>query len=106
VVEISTRLTSQQLLEKIKAVETILNLQPKLNKGPRMVDLDILLFNDERSDDEQLRLPHPAICRRKFVLVPLLEIEPQAYCHVDRRPYQKCLTRLADPSQQVEVYHG
>jgi 2-amino-4-hydroxy-6-hydroxymethyldihydropteridine diphosphokinase len=106
VVEVDTRLSSRQLLDKIKVVETLFNLQPRINKGPRVIDLDILLYGDEQIDSEQLQLPHPAICRRKFVLVPLLEIEPDALCPVDHRRYDECLTLLNDTSQKVEIYHG
>jgi 2-amino-4-hydroxy-6-hydroxymethyldihydropteridine diphosphokinase len=106
VVEVDTRLSARQLLEKIKVVEGLFNMQPRINKGPRVIDLDILLYGDERIDSDRLRLPHPAICRRKFVLVPLLEIEPDAHCPVDRRRYDECLALLNDPSQKVEAYHG
>lgn len=106
VVEVDTRLSSRQLLDKIKVVETLFNLQPRINKGPRVIDLDILLYGDEHIDSDRLQLPHPAICRRKFVLVPLLEIEPDALCPVDQRRYDECLALLNDPSQQVEAYHG
>jgi 2-amino-4-hydroxy-6-hydroxymethyldihydropteridine diphosphokinase len=67
VVEVDTRLSSRQLLDKIKVVETLFNIQPRINKGPRVIDLDILLYGDEHIDSDQLQLPHPAICRRKFV---------------------------------------
>lgn len=106
VVEIDTRLSSRQLLDRIKGVEALYNIQPRINKGPRVIDLDILLYGDEHIDSDQLRLPHPSICRRKFVLVPLLEIEPDALCPVDHRRYDECLELLNDPSQKVEVYHG
>jgi len=106
VVEIDTRLSSRQLLEKIKVVEALFNRQPRINKGPRVIDLDILLYGDEHIDSDLLQIPHPAICRRKFVLVPLLEIEPDVLCPVDHRRYDECLALLNDPSQKVEVYHG
>ena len=67
-----------------------------------MIDLDILFYGDEHIDSDQLQLPHPAICRRKFVLMPLLEIEPDALCPVDHRSYDECLALLNDPSQKVE----
>ena len=106
VVEVDTRLSSRQLLDKIKVVEALFNMQPRTNKGPRVIDLDILLYGGEQIDSDQLQLPHPAICRRKFVLVPLLEIEPDALCPVDQRRYDECLALLNDPSQKVKVYHG
>jgi 2-amino-4-hydroxy-6-hydroxymethyldihydropteridine diphosphokinase len=106
VVEIETHLTAEQLLGRIKAIETLLNVLPRVNKGPRVIDIDILLFGDECCSTEQLSLPHPAICFRKFVLVPLTEINPNAISPVDQRRYDECLAELNDPLQKVEVYHG
>lgn len=80
VVEISTELSPPELLLRTQTVEQQLNALPKRNKGPRTIDLDILLYGDDVSDSPSLKLPHPAICRRRFVLVPLLEIAPNAYC--------------------------
>jgi 2-amino-4-hydroxy-6-hydroxymethyldihydropteridine diphosphokinase len=106
VVELDTRLSSLQLLERAQEVEALFNARAKVNKGPRVIDLDILIYHDEQSDSGSLHLPHPAMCRRKFVLIPLLEMEPGGYCRNDRRPYRECLMNLNDPSQKVEVYHG
>lgn len=84
----------------------LLNMQAKVDKGPRMIDMDILLFGEECCSTDQLSLPHPGICRRKFVLVPLLELAPDAVSPVDHRRYDQCLAELNDPSQKVEAYHG
>jgi len=45
--------------------------------GPRNIDIDILLFGDKIVDDDQLKIPHPLMHLRKFVLEPLVEIEPE-----------------------------
>lgn len=106
VVEVDTRLSAGELLDKVKVVEELFNAHPRVNKGPRVIDLDILLYGEERIDSNRLQVPHPSICRRKFVLVPLLEIEPNAICPIDRRRFDECLALLNDPSQKVEAYHG
>lgn len=106
VVEVRTLLSAEQLLGKTRAVETRLSTMEKIPKGPRVIDIDILTYHFQSSSSERLRLPHPAICQRRFVLVPLLEVCPDAYCIVDRRPYRKCLRAVADQTQLVELYHG
>lgn len=106
VVEVTTALSAEELLQRIGAIASLMNTLPKLGKGPRSIDLDILVFGDETRNSETLQLPHPRMCRRKFALVPLLEINPDAYCQVDKRPFRDCLSRIDDPTQTVEIYHG
>ncbi len=106
VVEITTALSAAQLLEKTRRIEQGLNTMKKIPKGPRVIDIDILTYHLQTDNSEQLRLPHPAICQRRFVLVPLLEVAPDAYCIKDRRPYRECLQAITDSTQLVELYHG
>lgn len=106
VIEVESSLDPHSFLGRIKAIEQSVNPLRKITKGPRMIDLDILLYNDQVIESEELVVPHPALCRRKFVLVPLLEIAPDQQCPVDRRPYRQCLQALNDPSQKVELCHG
>jgi len=106
VIEITTSLTADQLLTRIRTIEKLMNVYQKVNKGPRVIDIDILLYDDQCCTTDELTLPHPGICRRKFVLVPLLELAPAAASPVDRRPYSQYLAELDDPSQTVETYHG
>lgn|GEM_PF-3358799 len=106
VVEIRTLLTAEELLEKTRAVETRLNTMKKIPKGPRVIDIDILTYHLQTSKSESLRLPHPSICQRRFVLVPLLDVAPDAFCIVDHKPYRECLKAITDKTQLVELYHG
>lgn len=106
VVAVKTELTAEQLLKKSKAVEASLNTMVKIPKGPRVIDIDILTYHLQVSHSENLHLPHPSICQRRFVLVPLLEVNPSAYCMIDKRPYQECLLSITDRTQLVELYHG
>lgn len=106
VVEITTLLTAEELLQRTRAVESVLNTTKKIPKGPRVIDIDILTYHLERSKTDQLQLPHPSICQRRFVLVPLLEVAPDAYCITDHRPYAECLKAITDQTQLVELYHG
>lgn len=74
VIEIETSLTSMDLLMVCQSIEQDLGRIRTIDKGPRTVDLDILLFNDENSEVEKLLLPHPRMHERAFVLVPLCDI--------------------------------
>lgn len=76
-VEISTAMTADALLEHLLALETAMGRVRDRDKGPRVIDLDLLLFGDEEWDSEFLTLPHPGIAERDFVLTPLLEIAPR-----------------------------
>lgn len=62
-------------------------------KGPRVIDLDLLLFDKELRDNEELRLPHPRMARRAFVLVPLLQIAPEL-CLPDAQGAEQSLESL------------
>lgn len=79
VVAISTHLAPRRLLEKCKEIEEMLGREPtEMRWGPRVVDLDILTYGDEKVNEPDLEIPHPRMTTRRFVLVPLLEIEPDA----------------------------
>jgi 2-amino-4-hydroxy-6-hydroxymethyldihydropteridine diphosphokinase len=75
-VEIRTELTSQDLLIRILAIEQQMGRHRRRSKGPRNIDIDILLFGDSVIDTPQLQIPHPAMHERRFVLEPLTEIAP------------------------------
>ncbi len=72
-----TALTPQQVLAQINSIETIFQ-RIKLEKwGSRTMDVDILFYNDCIIDEPNLKIPHPLLTQRRFVMVPLLEIAPQ-----------------------------
>ncbi|WP_088067063.1 2-amino-4-hydroxy-6-hydroxymethyldihydropteridine diphosphokinase [Gottfriedia luciferensis] len=74
VIKISTNLTPLQLLEVTQGIELSLGRKRELRWGPRTIDLDILLYNQENIEVEHLRIPHPRMFERSFVLIPLKEI--------------------------------
>ena len=77
VVQVSTTLDARSLLTACQSIEQRLGREPSdIRWGPRVVDLDILLYNDEKISDPDLEIPHPLITQRRFVLVPLVEISP------------------------------
>jgi 2-amino-4-hydroxy-6-hydroxymethyldihydropteridine diphosphokinase len=74
VVLLRTRLQPLDLLTECQRIENEHGRVRELRFGPRTLDIDILLYQGVESDDPELRLPHPRMVRRAFVLVPLAEI--------------------------------
>ena len=64
--------------------------------GPRTIDLDILLFNNENIETENLSVPHPRMQERAFVIIPLVEIEPNIKLPAIDRPLKVILEDISD----------
>jgi len=75
--EIKTKLNPYQLLDLCNEIEVALGREREIEWGPRPIDIDILLFEDEILSDDKLQIPHPLMHERLFVLKPLREIAPQ-----------------------------
>ena len=71
-----TQLDAESLLGELRAIEVAMGRTRRERWGPRIIDLDLLVFGRERREDAVLRLPHPGIVERNFVLYPLAEIAP------------------------------
>jgi 2-amino-4-hydroxy-6-hydroxymethyldihydropteridine diphosphokinase len=79
VCEIATELDPRVLLERCKAIERRLGREPtEMRWGPRVIDIDVLTFGDEKINEPGLEIPHPRMSERRFVLIPLLEIASEA----------------------------
>jgi len=75
VIEIETSLKPLQLIEQTQSIEKKIGKKVVLDRNqPRKIDIDILTYNDEIVDEENLKIPHPGIGERKFVLIPLFEL--------------------------------
>lgn len=77
VFEVKTSLQSLALLDLCQQIEQSLGRKRTIRFGPRTIDLDILVYNQENRKTERLTIPHPRMHERAFVLVPLGEIAPQ-----------------------------
>jgi 2-amino-4-hydroxy-6-hydroxymethyldihydropteridine diphosphokinase len=76
-IEVRTSLRPEELLDACKAVERELGRTPGgVRHGPRPIDVDVLLLGDLELSSERLALPHPEVTSRRFVLEPLLELDP------------------------------
>lgn len=76
VAKVSTELTSLELLDAILSIENSFGRERPFANAPRILDLDLLLYDDEVMQSEKLSLPHPRMFERGFVLLPLAEIAP------------------------------
>jgi 2-amino-4-hydroxy-6-hydroxymethyldihydropteridine diphosphokinase len=76
VLEAQTELSAEQLLATLRNIESKMGSKKAFAKGPRLIDLDILLYGDETITTPDLQVPHPRMLLRNFVLVPLVEIAP------------------------------
>ncbi len=76
--EIETTLPPHKLLSVIQETENTLGRERGIEWGPRTIDIDILLYEDEIISDDKLQIPHPLLHERLFILQPLAEIAPEA----------------------------
>lgn len=101
VIKIETGLDAQELLQSLKGIELGLGRQETFRWGPRTIDLDLLFYDEEELESEELQLPHPHLHKRQFVLVPLSEIDPHLIHPVLRRTIREILDQMEE-DQGVE----
>src|ERR1044071_5455626 len=94
----STLPSPEQTLARLLRIEYALGRTRDVRMGPRTIDLDLLLFKDARSDTEFLKLPHPRIAARRFVLVPLNELVPNLVHPVTGKTISELLAQTNDSS--------
>lgn len=95
VVELRTALGAGALLEALHRIEARFGRERSTRNAPRELDLDLLLYGDVSSEAPALRLPHPRLHQRAFVLHPLLEIAPQLQVQ-GLGPLADCLNTVRD----------
>ncbi len=103
VVEITTSLSPRDLLYQCQAIEEQMGRVRTMQWGPRIIDLDIILYGDEVIEDDELIIPHPNMHKRRFVLLPLVEIAPDVLHPKLNKTASELLQVLKD-GHKVEVY--
>jgi 2-amino-4-hydroxy-6-hydroxymethyldihydropteridine diphosphokinase len=96
VIECETDLFPRQLLERLQKIERVMGRKRRMAKGPREIDLDILLYGNAVVKAPELEVPHPRLAERRFVLEPLAELAPEKRHPGTRRPMKEMLAGVAD----------
>ena len=102
VAQLETELTARQLLWNLLLIERRLGRVRTRRWGPRTIDLDLLLFGQQVVDEPDLRVPHPELLRRSFVLVPLVELDPLLVHPVTGETLVAHLSRLKNARPPVK----
>ncbi len=103
VLEVETQDSAMELLRKILGIEEDLGRKRELKFGPRLIDIDILFFNSDVVCVEGLRIPHPEMQNRRFVLVPLAEIVPEKMHPVLKKTVTELLQQCPDDLEVIKV---
>jgi 2-amino-4-hydroxy-6-hydroxymethyldihydropteridine diphosphokinase len=111
VAQVETILDPHSLLNILKAVEAGMGRKPNMHLGPRVIDLDILLYDEIDLESLELVIPHSRLKSRRFVLEPLLEISPQVSDPITGKPFSDFMADvLSQKIKQIapadEVWHG
>ena len=96
---IETLYTPEEFLDKLHQIENEANRKREIHWGPRTLDLDILLYDNLITEDEELTLPHPEMTKRLFVLEPLCMLYPRGIHPLERRRYADILEDLKGKEQ-------
>ena len=103
VIETTTELTPLDLLQQCLTIEREAGRVRTVEKGPRSIDIDIILYGSFFVQTPELTIPHPRYANRRFVLVPLAEIAPDFVDPVRRLSVKQLLERTSD-SGSVQLY--
>ncbi len=104
IIKFETELKPIQLLEKIKQLEKSIGRTKSYHWGPREIDIDIVEYNGPEIKSEKLTIPHPELEKRKFVLLPLMEIENDFKVRSGQTIYQ-ILQLCSDAGKVKSIKH-
>lgn len=103
VLQVAGDLKPENLLNITQKIEAQLGRQRPFPNSPRTIDIDILLAEDLVINTDQLIIPHPRLAKRKFVLLPLVEIAPQVIHPVYQKTIERLYRELTDNSKVIKL---
>jgi 2-amino-4-hydroxy-6-hydroxymethyldihydropteridine diphosphokinase len=103
-VALETSATPRELMKAVLRIEEEMGRRRVQKKGPREIDIDILLFADEVIESDELTVPHPAMAQRRFVLEPLAEIAPEVRHPVMAKTVRELLRELPDGQAVKRIF--
>jgi 2-amino-4-hydroxy-6-hydroxymethyldihydropteridine diphosphokinase len=104
VIEAESALLPRQLLSRLQKIERDMGRKRTVAKGPRIIDIDIVLFGESVISTPDLEIPHPRMMERRFVLEPLAELAPKLRHPILNRSVREMLAKVAD--QQARRFSG
>ena len=105
VIKIETSLDPFELLSRLKSIQKNAGrIKDAVRFGPRILDLDIILFDDEVINSQNLNIPHPRMHKRRFVLKPFCDIDPEIIHPVFKKNIKYLLDHMDDKEQGIAEY--
>lgn len=105
VAQLRTDLEAREVLNQLLAVEKKLGRERAIRNGPRVIDLDLLLYDDAIIDEPGIEVPHPRLHERRFVLTPLAELAPDLVHPIFQHTMAALLASLPE-GEWVRPYHS
>lgn len=102
VIQGSTQLKPETLLKHLKQLEVQMGRAPTIRYGPRLIDIDILFYDDLILAGPELAIPHPHLHERAFVLVPLADVAPEFHHPVNGKTVRELLAQV--DASQIHLY--
>ena len=103
VVQVETYLDPLGLLKALKKIEGDMGRKDTVRWGPRVIDLDLLLYGDEVRNGPDLTIPHPEVVNRRFVLAPLCDLAPEMKHPEKLKTFREMLNALGDGQTVVPL---
>ena len=103
VAKIETEFKPKELLGVLKRIEKQMGRKEVGRNGPRIIDLDILFYENQIINEDNLHIPHPKIQERAFVLVPLAEIEPNLIHPIYKKTIAQFLSELKYDKSEIKL---
>ena len=104
VLVVATLLTPEAMMQQLLAIEEKMGRKRTIKFGPRIIDLDILLIESLIINSTLLTIPHPALTKRKFALIPLVEVAPQLMHPSERKTMAQLLIECPDKLAVQKFY--